>query len=185
MSIAHINHKYQIDRAKKSDAPEIAGIHILSWHETYNGIMDSQYLSSLSITKRTESWESFIDSSNYNKSQIILTLRVKGTNEIIGFCAVGPARIFRDRFDSEIQAIYLLKKYQNKGLGKALFLETAKFVKSLKNESFYLGVLEQNKTVKFYEQLDGQLLKDFEMVKIGNYLHKEVFYSWRVDKLIK
>ncbi len=180
-----INQEFRIDRGIKSEARDVASVHISSWQETYEGIMDSAYLASLSISKRTANWEQYIESPNYNQDQILLILKLVKSKKIIGFCAVSPARLFRDQFDYEIQAIYVLKKFQNKGLGKTLFLEAANFVRSLNKNSFYLGVLEENKTIKFYEHMDGQLHSQFEMVSIGNHTHKEIFYSWRVDELQK
>lgn len=54
----------------------------------------------------------------------------------------------------EIERIYLLKEFQGKGLGKALYLHALEVARSMDKMSIWLGVWEKNtKAIRFYERL--------------------------------
>lgn len=53
-----------IRHAKLSDAIQIAAVHILSWTETYTGIVDQEILDHLDESKKINIWESVLKNPN-------------------------------------------------------------------------------------------------------------------------
>src|SRR5690625_6928605 len=71
-------------------------------------------------------------------------------------------------FRSEIYAIYLLEKYQGKGIGKQL---TRRLVERLVAEGFQsmlVIVLAENEAKYFYEALGGELIEDRKSTRLNS-----------------
>jgi len=49
-----------IRKAKISDIPELAKVHVDSWRTTYQGIVSNEFLRDLSYKKREEQWRGFL-----------------------------------------------------------------------------------------------------------------------------
>ncbi|MBC2254713.1 GNAT family N-acetyltransferase [Listeria ivanovii] len=82
----------------------------------------------------------------------------------------------------EIERIYLLKAYQNKGLGKKLFTQALKIVKETNVEKIWLGVWEQNKNaIQFYEKL-GFSAEGKHAFYMGDDRQIDIIMSKRLEK---
>lgn len=162
-----------IREAKIDDALAIAKVHVLSWQETYKGIIPDSYLQNLSIPKRQEMWVSILG-QNKNAS---LTFVAQKQGEVIGFVNGGKAREEKLGLDGELYAIYLLKKDQGRGKGQQLFL---RLIESFKNQSYknmYLWVLRDNPTISFYQKRGG-LCEGQKEEEIGGKKLIEDLYVW-------
>ena len=165
---------YFIQSAQFTDIKEIARVHVNSWCEAYDGIIAKTYLESLKYTDKEIMWEQFIPRRAGHGG----TLVVKTSNgEVVGFCDFGPAREHEHGFDSEIYAIYLLKKLHGRGLGTELLQKTFQKLKEDGYCSTYLWVLKENPTKEFYQKHEGLYLKS-TTVKIGDESHIEDLYYW-------
>lgn len=87
-------------------------IHFRSWHETYDGLMDSGYLEKHSLERCI----------NIAKKYPENTLVAEYKNEIVGFASYHKSRDSEDD-RGEVSALYVLKDYQKLGIGKALMDE--------------------------------------------------------------
>jgi GNAT superfamily N-acetyltransferase len=87
-------------------------------------------------------------------------------------------------YASELGAIYLLKEYQGRGIGKNL---VKRFVTELLHRNFnsmLVWVLEKNPYRRFYESLGGTRITSVP-IQIGSEPFEKVAYGWKtLDGLI-
>lgn len=142
--------------ADVNDAYGKGYVHYHSWIETYTGLIDQEYLNSLSL-------ERCIKLARKHPENTFVALV---DNKVIGFACYIKSRD-NDMIDSgEITAIYVLKVYQNQGVGKALMLTCIKALEEFKNIS--LWVLKSNKkAIEFYRYLGFELDGIEKVVKIS------------------
>jgi ribosomal protein S18 acetylase RimI-like enzyme len=99
---------------------------------------------------------------------------------IVGIVTYGKCRE-EDKFDlinsGEIHAIYILKEYQQRGVGKKLINFA---IKDLMNENYNKVViwsLKDNSSVEFYKKIggDSRLTRN---IKIGNQMLEEIGFVY-------
>ncbi|KZE40332.1 GNAT family acetyltransferase [Bhargavaea cecembensis] len=159
-----------VRRAKAGDEREMASVHVASWKTTYRGIVSEEYLESLKIEEREESW----------KKGIIHTKAFVAEEErgIVGFANGGPERSgsYPD-YDGELYAIYLLKECQGQGTGQNLVRQVAGALKKAGFRSLLVRVLQNNPSRHFYEALGGIPIGT-EEIEIGGDRYSELVYGW-------
>ncbi|MDQ1147652.1 L-amino acid N-acyltransferase YncA [Bacillus sp. SORGH_AS 510] len=160
-----------IRKAVLSDAKGIARVHVDSWRTTYANIMTEDYLNQLSYEKREEMWNIIIPNGG-----VYVAENNEGT--IVGFSSGGKERLGEyPGFSGELYAIYILKEYQGKGLGKALVKPIVKELQDQQIDSMVVCVLEENNSRLFYEALCGKKIDTIE-VEIGGKRLNELIYGW-------
>ena len=95
------------------------------------------------------------------------------TKGVIGFISAGREREKNKDFNCEIYAIYVLKEFQGKGIGRLLFKKVLEEFISLNLKSLKIWVLNENPYKRFYEKLGG---KQIESKKIKGL--DIVAYGW-------
>lgn len=124
-------------------------MHVRTWQHAYQGQLPADFLHSLSIEKRVQSWQEHLSTSANNATVWV----AEENNTIIGFCGVGPSRD-EDAHPTtgELYTIYIDPNEMGKGVGSRLMAEG---LKTLKEQGFIeatLWVLETNqKARRFYE----------------------------------
>lgn len=157
------------------DSDAIAHVHVMSWQETYRGIVADEFLDNLSIQRRVEQWtRSLSDPSNTYHRAFVAEL----DGRVVGFSCYGFPQEMDEEFDGELYAIYLLKSSQGHGIGRSLFIEAAKGLLELGSSSMLVWVLKENPTRSFYEHLGGVYLRE-KPIEIGGRELMEVAYGWR------
>ncbi len=165
-----------VREATELDVRSIARVHVDTWRTTYKGIVSDKFLNDLSYNKREEMWNKFIHDSAKNKNYIFVAEDVK--DGIIGFATCGIERESDNRSVGELYAIYILKSYQNKGIGKLLFNTVKEKLEELKFSSILIWVLESNnQACRFYEEMGGKKLKEQDII-IGGDTLREIAYKW-------
>jgi GNAT superfamily N-acetyltransferase len=152
----------EIINCEFNDIPDIARIHVMSWKDTYRGLVPQDYLDGLSIEVRKKGWESIFRDETNEDSNVFMAYV---DNVPAGFVSFGQARDENMKGKGEIYAIYLLKEFWSKGIGFSLFERASK---TLLKEGFsecYLWVLDTNKNaIDSYSRwggtLDGALSKN-------------------------
>lgn len=101
----------QIRRAEPEDARAIAEIHVAGWRETYAGILPADYLAALSADQRAETWLKVLRGG----APVYLA-------DGVGFSIVARQRDpeLAGEWPDELQALYVLRSHQGRGLGRAL-----------------------------------------------------------------
>ena len=137
--------------AQVEHASALAKIHVESWRETYTGQMPQQLLDQLDISKRTTMWEQIISSSK-SWEGVFLAL----DNGIpVGFVSFGKARGSElpehGEDDGEVYALYLLRAYQGRGIGWALWQKATTSLRLSGANQVYIWVLDTNQVaIDFY-----------------------------------
>jgi GNAT superfamily N-acetyltransferase len=169
-----------IREATQEDIPSIAHIHIEGWKAAYGGLVNQDYLDSLSADQRTADWTNWLGSGETT------VLVEEQDGKAVGFIAFGRTKtpppgssIIRPLYSAEIYALYLLPDVWRQGVGKALLKEASRRLKEQKHTSLCLWVLDGNARAKsFYEAIGGQRAGK-KMVEIGPSKLKEICYGWR------
>jgi L-amino acid N-acyltransferase YncA len=164
----------QIRKATAEDALGIAKVHIESWKETYEGIINREYLDSLKIEDRLGLWKS---SLSQIPQQSTVFVAVNADNEVVGFASFGKERTGNFLADGELYAIYILKKYQRGKLGLKLLQAGVGKLLEQGYTSMLVWVLEENNSRKFYESLQP-IKAGMEVDKIAGMDHVELAYMW-------
>ncbi|WP_170008025.1 GNAT family N-acetyltransferase [Bacillus fonticola] len=157
-----------IRKAKREDAQGIAEVHVLSWHETYTGIVDKTFLNTLDLDERVERWEIILAMD----TSIVFVAEIEG--KIVGFSSGGKERSSLP-YDGELYAIYVLKEAQKQGLGKQLVQAVEEALKRENYKQMLVWVLQENKSRQFYKSLGG-VKKEETTLSIGNKTHIEEGY---------
>jgi L-amino acid N-acyltransferase YncA len=160
-----------IRKAVLSDAKGIAKVHVDSWRTTYANNIAEDNLNQLSYEKREQLWISAIPNGG-----VYVVENDEGT--IVGFSSGGKERSGEyPGFSGELYAIYILKEYQGRGLGKALVKPIIKELQDQQIDSMLVCVLEDNNSRLFYEALGGKKIDSIK-IEIGGEEFNELIYGW-------
>ncbi|TMU82248.1 GNAT family N-acetyltransferase [Bacillus sp. BHET2] len=151
-------------KAVLKDALGLAHVHINSWRTTYKGIVSEEYLQSLSIEARERKWVEIL--SDYHQTHVC----EMENGKIAGFVSFGKER--SGEYEGELYAIYLLKEYQRKGIGKKLFEIATKELKNQGFNSMWIWVLKDNQSKHFYYTYNPSIVKE-EVLYIGGVAYLE------------
>jgi ribosomal protein S18 acetylase RimI-like enzyme len=166
--------KMRIREARPEDVAAIAQVHVDSWRTTYQGIVASEFLASLSYEESERMWRKGFASS---PSPVSLYLAETPDSAVVGFAAAGPERESDTIYPGEVYAIYLLQNYQRQGIGRELFRAGGRELERRGLIPFLLWVLKANPARHFYQALGGKFLREKE-IQIGNERLMEVAYGW-------
>ncbi|WP_270361360.1 GNAT family N-acetyltransferase [Limosilactobacillus mucosae] len=129
--------------------------------------LDYDDLDALQVVSVVSFYESFIDGADpldmqrYLQTQLtteILAVELaQSTSKFIGIkdhqILIGYMKVNDEKDAIEIQRLYLLKDYQNKGLGQRLLDEANHYAKTKQKRYLRLGVYEKNYAgIRFYER---------------------------------
>ena len=175
-----------ITKATAADINDIAHIHVDGWRSSYGGIIDQGYIDSKTIEDRIALWTDIFEK---DETTTLLARDENGT--AAGFVSFGKIRTappgmspIRPLYTAEIYAIYILKDYWRKGLGKQLMKAASDALKGDKHQSVCLWVLEKNKNANaFYKAIGGERCGKID-VEFGPTKAREVCYGWRKLKTI-
>ncbi|MTH54810.1 GNAT family N-acetyltransferase [Bacillus mangrovi] len=157
-------------KADPQDLNGIAQVHVDSWRTAYRGLIDEDYLQSITYESKRELW------AKADLSQVIIAEDEEG--RIVGFSGYGRERTGKYGFDSEIYAIYILEEVQRKGIGSALLLNTADDMLKKGWNSALVWVLRDNPSRAFYESYFPELAGE-EQCQIGTGEFTEYAYGWK------
>ena len=164
--------EFLIRGATLEDAEKIADIHVKAWQESYKGIIDQNYLDTISFSERL----AFRKKILMHPKPAQINLVAVQNNQIIGFCDAGVAFDSNEVYRGEIYAIYLLNEFKQHGIGKTLFNYVNRHLEEHLLMPYVTWVLEENKTAcRFYEKCGGQFFKK-KSVEIGDQNYIEISY---------
>jgi len=147
--------KTHIRKATLSDISQLVVIHVTAWQTAYAGHMPDNYLSALSVEKRTRDWESWIKEPGPGTTIVIET-----DDNIKGFCVFGPTRDdnISDCNTGEILALNVHPNFWRCGYGKILCDSVLSKLNELNWDTLTLWALKSNKRAQlFYLSLGFKL----------------------------
>ncbi|MGI9168837.1 MAG: hypothetical protein ACR2FH_01490, partial [Caulobacteraceae bacterium] len=103
--------------AGPADAEALARVHIRTWRETYAGLLPVPYLAAMNARVHARRFR--LQLVRAHPGEVMLA--AEGANGLVGYCA-GALR----GGEAEIFTLYLLKGTQHVGLGRRLFVATAR-----------------------------------------------------------
>ncbi len=110
----------EIRVANPNDAVSIGRIHVETWRSTYEGIIPSDFLESLSYEQRADFWRDLISDPDATGFIYVADHAEDG---VVGFASGGPIRDDNPDYEGELFAIYVIEDYQHEGIGHQLFVK--------------------------------------------------------------
>ena len=123
-----------VRRAEKEDVRQIAEILVEDWQKAYRGIMDSDFLDSMSADRRYG-----IEIKRYEKYVV-----AADGNEILGYAWL-------------VIALYVRYSKRNNGIGKLLMRYAVEYFRGAGRKKMIVWCLKENhESRKFYEKAGGK-----------------------------
>ena len=137
-----------IRQAAQEDARQIADILVEDWKMAYRGIIDDDYLDSMSVEERYQ--------RELHRYQVYRVAAVE--KEILGF--TWNEMTDGEDSDCEIIAIYIRYSKRKGGIGKVLFKDSVDLFRTAGRKRMIIWCLRGNvEARKFYEKMGGTVYK--------------------------
>jgi len=163
----------RIREGSLADADAIARVQVDTWRTAYSGIVPAKHLAELSREQSAKRWRTGLADSN-----AILYIAENDDGKTVGFAIGGSERDNDAVYQGEIYAIYVLKAYQQQGLGRQLVASIAQRLLADGVDSMLIWVLAKNPCRDFYKALGGRPVARKKIV-IGETILDNVGYGWR------
>lgn len=179
MPMTNARQAISIHEATLADVPVLAEAHVVTWRETYRGLLPDDYLDGLAAVEREPLWRRAIERTDAERCVFVAT---DSASTIVGFASGGP-HLGTLGYAGEVYTLYLRREYQGRGLGRDLFRTVAGRLHAQGLTSLALWVLATNIGARgFYEALGGRFVREQAIVFDGVPL-REAGYGWRGDPL--
>ena len=134
-----------IRKAEKEDVRQIAEICVEDWKTAYRGIIDSDFLNSLSVDKRYE-----IEINRYQYFTV-----AADADKILGYAWLQTTE--EETADCEIVALYVRYLYRKTGIGKLLLQHAVSYFREIGKKRMIVWCLKENDEARrFYEKTGGR-----------------------------
>ena len=148
---------YKIRPAEPEDAAGIAEVHGASWDESYRGLLPDEVIDAqLAPDGFRKRWRERLTGPTGSPARTLVAVAEDaGESRLVGFVSAGPSRDGDTGCPGEIWALYLVRKYQGLGIGRALWNAG---VAELAQRGLLPGqvvVLAKNPTLDFYRHVGG------------------------------
>lgn len=173
-----------IRRARPADAPGIGDVHVASWRSTYAGVLPEPMLTGLSAPRQAGYYDRVIRGGGGVHVAVASGAEAgdEGGTRIVGFVT---ARRRRGAIgEGEIETLYVLDDFRERGLGRQLMRASAAHLAARGCNSVFLWVLADNPARWFYARLGGKHVAD-GMAGVGGAQVPQAAYLWDpIDGLI-
>jgi ribosomal protein S18 acetylase RimI-like enzyme len=141
--------------ATDADVLAMAKVHIVSWRETYPGMLPEPMLARMSIANEAIRWQRMLDRPR--AGTIAFVAEQDGAIVGYGSCGAQRSQHLRDRgFTAEIGELYVLRSAQRQCAGTGLMRGMAGALVERGHRAMSLCVLGENADARrFYERLGG------------------------------
>jgi len=167
---------FHIREANQDDAESMAKVRVDTWRAAYQGIVPDDFLENLSYQQLSERWK-----KRYWEDRVpgvAVFVAENERREIVGFAFCGPEQNQDPIYRGEVQRLYVLPGYQNRGIGRELVAICVRHLnQTLKFETMLIWVFTENPYRKFYETLGGKIVRQ-KTKEIGGRVIPLVGYGW-------
>jgi GNAT superfamily N-acetyltransferase len=172
-----------IRRARPSDAAAIGMVHATAWQSAYPGILPDDYLAALSDARLAAGYQRSIADRRDGHALFVAVAGGPGEPEIVGFASGGRSR--RTWLaEGEIETLYLLDDYRDRGVGRRLMRATAAHLRAIGCRSVMLWVLAENPSRWFYQHLGGRPAAR-ETIRVAGRAVEQMAFLWDpIDSLL-
>jgi GNAT superfamily N-acetyltransferase len=135
----------------------MAKVHIVSWRETYPGVLPDPMLARLSVAEEAIRWQRMLDRPRAWGNAITFVADQDGSVVGYGSCSEQRSELLRERgFTGEVSELYVLRSAQGLGAGSGLMKAMAAALLDRGHAAMSLWVLEENGPARrFYERFGG------------------------------
>jgi ribosomal protein S18 acetylase RimI-like enzyme len=178
-----------IRRARPSDATAIGAVHVAAWRSTYPGILPDAFLARLSLPRQSAHYDNAIRSGVGVHVAAASGLDIPGGSgsggpRIVGFVSGDRAR-HSGIGDGEIETLYVLDDWRDRGLGRRLIRAAASHLAASGCRSAYCWVLRDNPSRWFYERLGGKSVAE-STVRVGGASVVQTAFMWDpIERLLQ
>lgn len=167
-----------IRRARPGDADAMARVHLAAWRSIYAGILPEAYLTGLSAERESLDYERAIllRSGGHAGFVAIADGQEVPGGGVVGFITGGMSR--RPSIaEGEVETLYLLDDFRERGLGRRLMRAMGSHLASLGAESAFAWVLQENPSRWFYARLGAKLAAREDFTFAGQRT-TQLAYAW-------
>ena len=162
--------------AEPADAAGIAGVHVDVWRTAYPGMLPDHTLAGLSRPRIAWHYERAI-----RRGDGVLVARSGGL--VIGFATLSR-RPAGAPGDGEVETLYVLDDWRERGIGRSLMQAAARALRALSCRSLFLWVLAENPSRWFYQRLGGRPARH-STTRVGGASVPRVAFVWDpIERLI-
>lgn len=167
-----------IRRARPADATAMARVHLASWRSTYAGLLPDEVLVGLSVSRESAGYEQGLAQGRGGHAGFLAV--ADGTETpgggVVGFVTGGFSR--RPQIaEGEVETLYLLDDFRERGIGRRLMRAMASHLASLGARNAHAWVLEGNPSRFFYERLGAKPVAR-EAITIGGRKLAQQSLAW-------
>lgn len=159
-----------IRRARSSDADRVAAVMIAAWRSAYPGILPADFLVAMSASRQTALWRSAILDGGAGHATFVAIASGEDSRQgpwqapqLVGFASGGRLRGSGRDDDGEIETLYVLDDYRERGLGRRLMRAMGAHLHAIGCRRAQLWVLRDNPSRWFYQHLGGRLVTEQEI----------------------
>ncbi len=158
-----------IRKAIAADATGIAIVAAYTWATAYSGLLPDSLLKNRieALPQNAGRIKSLIEKGTFEYAVAVQD------NAVIGFCGYGKSRNPKFAQHGEISALYILKGFAGKGIGREIFEFAASQLKAAGCEKMIINCLEGNPSLNFYIHMGGNVVGSREDEIFGGYKIKE------------
>jgi GNAT superfamily N-acetyltransferase len=160
--------------ATNADVLAMAKVHIVSWRESYRGMLPDPMLARLSIAGEAIRWQRMLDRPRAGAGSVAFVADQQGSIVGYGSCGEQRTELLRDHgFTAEIGELYVVRSAQRQGAGSGLMKAMAAALIDRGHRAMSLWVLKENAPARgFYECLGGTPIAEKREGLV------EVAYGW-------
>lgn len=164
---------YAILPAGPGDAAAVARVHVEAWRQTYAGILPEAYLHGLSVAMQARRWRRRLMRDGE------FTLIAESAEGVSAYCSGDWSQsVGQAGGEGEIHTLYVLRKTQGQGLGRALMTAAARVLAARGANTLVIWVLRDNAPARaFYERMGGTA-EDVSGEWVAGELVASVGYRW-------
>lgn len=158
-----------IRKGRVEDALQIAIVNVYTWKTQYSGLMPEDVIDNRVANVEQMAMKNkqrIIDDDNY------IVAEVDGT--IVGFTRFARSTYKDYENAGEIYALYLLKGFNGKGIGRKLFEVAKDELKKAGYNKMIIKCLKGNPTLDFYKYMGGEVIGEDKMIMDSAVLEEDV-----------
>lgn len=171
---------FVIRRAVEDDADQAAQFGALSFTDTFGYLYPPHDLEKYLSESYTEDiFKNWVNDPKFDLWIAEVVPEVDTKRKIIGYCLGGPCGLPHSdatEANGELKKLYIDIPYFGKGVAKALFDESIKFLKEsplYKGRPIYIGVWSENyRAQKFYEKMGYEVVGEY-LYEVGESRDRE------------
>ncbi|MXP63291.1 N-acetyltransferase [Roseomonas sp. M0104] len=175
-----------IRRAQPADATAIAAVHVACWRSTYPGLLPDTYLAGLSPPRIAGGYYRSLVERQNGEALFVAVAPPQQPEEVplvVGFASCRRARR-RGLAQGEIETLYVLDDWRERGLGRRLMRAAAAHLAAIGCGSVMLWVLSQNPSRWFYQRLEGKLVATESILVGGRPVAQEAMLWDPIERLL-